>query len=147
MLRRSDDQLREDHSRRQGRAEAHAEARRHQKEVKRPKYRNRKTSIDGRTFDSKLEAARYVELKRLQEGGIISGLRCQVPFALEINGNLICKYVCDFRYVDIDGKTVTEDAKGMRTREYTLKKKLMKAIHGIEIREFRKEKSNARSPR
>ena len=147
MLRWSDDQLREYHSKRQGRAEAHAEARRHQKEVKRPKYRNRKTSIDGRTFDSKLEAARYVELKRLQEGGIISGLQCQVPFALEINGNLICKYVCDFHYVDIDGKTVTEDAKGMRTREYTLKKKLMKAIHGIEIREFRKEKPNARSPR
>ena len=147
MLRWSDDQLREYHSKRQGRAEAHAEARQHQKEVKRPKYNNRKTSIDGRTFDSKLEAARYVELKRLQEGGIISGLQCQVPFALEINGNLICKYVCDFRYVDIDGRTVTEDAKGMRTREYTLKKKLMKAIHGIEIREFRKEKPNARSPR
>lgn len=73
-------------------------------------------------------------------------MQCQVPFALEINGNLICKYVCDFRYVDIDGRTVTEDAKGMRTREYTLKKKLMKAIHGIDIHEVTKGKRNARSP-
>lgn len=104
-------------------------------------------SIDGRTFDSKLEASRYVELKRLQEGGIISGLQCQVPFALEINGNLICKYICDFRYVDIDGKMVTEDAKGDRTRVYAIKKKLMKALHGIEILEFTKRKLNARSPR
>ena len=147
MLRWSDDQLREYHSKRQGRAEANAEARQHQKEVKRPKYNNKKVSIDGRTFDSKLEASRYVELKRLQEGGIISGLQCQVPFALEINGNLICKYICDFRYVDIDGKMVTEDAKGDRTRVYAIKKKLMKALHGIEILEFTKRKLNARSPR
>ena len=150
MLRWSDDQLREYHSKRQGRAEAHAEARQHQKETKRPKYRNRKTSIDGRTFDSKLEAARYVELKRLQEGGIISGLQCQVPFALEINGNLICKYVADFVYLDVDKKRVVEDVKCGPTasrNDYRIKKKLMKAIHGIEIREFRKEKANARSPR
>ena len=37
MLRWSDDQLREYHSKRQGRAEAHDEARQPQKEGKRPK--------------------------------------------------------------------------------------------------------------
>ena len=41
MLRWTDDQLREYHGKRQGRADAHAEARQHQKEVKRPKYNNR----------------------------------------------------------------------------------------------------------
>ena len=141
MLRWSDDQLREYHSKRQGRAEAHAEARKHQKEVKRPKYRNRKTSIDGRTFDSKLEAERYVELKRLQEGGIISGLQCQVPFALEINGNLICKYVADFVYLDVDKKRVVEDVKCGPTasrNDYRIKKKLMKAVHGISVMEVKR---------
>lgn len=137
MLRLSDDQVREYHHKRQGRTEANAEARQHAKEEKRPKYRNKKVSIDGRTFDSRLEGMRYVELKRLQDTGVISSLQCQVPFSLRIGGELICKYIADFRYADIDGRVVVEDAKGMRTREYVLKKKLMKALHGIDIREFR----------
>ena len=37
--------------------------------------------------------------------------------------------------------SVVEDAKGMRTREYQIKRKLMKAIHGIEIREHRRAKN------
>lgn len=61
------------------------------------KYRNKKTTVDGKKFDSKLEARRYVELKRLEAAKVISGLRCQVPYALEVNGNLICRYVADCR--------------------------------------------------
>ena len=140
MLRWSTDELREYHQKRQGRSDAQSEARQHQKEEKRPKYNNKKVSIDGRTFDSKLEASRYVQLKRLEEGGVITGLQCQVPFALEINGHLICKYIADFAYVDIDKHRVIEDAKGMRTREYQLKRKLMRAIHGIDVIEYRREK-------
>ena len=108
-------------------------------EAARPKYRNKKTTIDGRTFDSKLEASRYVDLKRHMEGGIIFGLKCQEPFTLEVNGQLICKYIADFVYVDSDGNRVVEDAKGVRTRDYLLKKKLMRAIYGIDIKEFRRE--------
>jgi len=74
----SEDDLREYHAKRQGRAEAKQEARQHQVEARRSKYRNKKIQIDGRTFDSKLEAKRYVELKRLQEAGVISALQCQV---------------------------------------------------------------------
>ena len=105
----------------------------------RAKYGNKKVEIDGKKFDSKAEGARYVELKRLQEGGVISGLKTQEEFALPVNGALICKYRADFCYVDSDGIRVVEDVKGGPvTPVYTLKKKLMKAIHGIEIQEVRK---------
>ncbi len=105
----------------------------------RAKYGNKKVTIDGKKFDSKAEGARYVELKRLQEGGVISGLKTQEEFALPVNGALICKYRADFIYLDSDGNLVVEDVKGGPvTPVYTLKKKLMKAIHGIEIQEVRK---------
>lgn len=110
----------------------------------RAKYRNKKTTINGKTFDSKLEASRYVQLVRLQEGGVISNLKCQVRFALEINNSLICHYIADFTYRDAEFKEVVEDAKGVRTKDYVLKKKLMRAIHGIDIKEYRREKRAAR---
>lgn len=146
MLRWTEDQMREYHAKRQGKKEAQAEAKAHQKDQPRAKYRNKKMAVDGHTFDSKLEAGRYVELKRMQEAGLIFGLQTQVPFVLEVNRQLICKYVADFVYVDIDGNRVVEDAKGVRTRDYLLKKKLMRAIHGIDIREFRKGGGRAGKP-
>ena len=109
----------------------------------RAKYGNKKVAIDGRTFDSKAEAARYVELKRMQEAGLIFGLECQVTFPLVVNGELICKYIADFRYVDIEGSRITEDVKGVRTRDYRIKAKLMKALHGITIKEVCKKRKAA----
>lgn len=100
------------------------------------KYGNKKTVVDGVTFSSKREAARYGVLKLLERNGEIRALELQPPYRLEVNGTLVCKYVADFRYVDLrTGETVVEDAKGFKTREYNLKKKLVKAVHGIEIRE------------
>ena len=145
MLRWSDEQLASYRARRASREEAKRAATEIKVEPARAKYRNKRTTIDGRTFDSKLEATRYVELKRHMEGGVIFGLKCQVAFTLEVNGSLICKYVADFVYVDIDGNRVVEDAKGVRTRDYILKKKLMAAIHGIHIKEYRRERKQ--SPR
>lgn len=142
MLRWSEDQLREYHGKRQGRAEANQEARQHVKDSPRPKYRNKKTQVDGRTFDSKLEATRWVQLKKMEEAGLIFDLKCQVPFTLEVAGCLICKYVADFVYINGDGSRVVEDAKGVRTREYQIKRKLMMAIYRIDIKEFRREKTS-----
>lgn len=112
--------------------------------ARKAKYRNQKTEVGDRVFDSKLEAARFVQLKRMQEAGIICNLQCQVPFAIEVGGVLICKYIADFVYIDTDGRQVVEDAKGVRTREYIIKRKLMKAVHRIDIKEFRREKSRTR---
>lgn len=107
------------------------------------KYHNRKVQIDGILFDSAREARRYGELKLLEKGGYISGLRLQVPFELipnqkNIDGKVVerkVSYIADFVYLDREGRTVVEDSKGMKTEVYKLKKKLMRYVHGIEIKE------------
>lgn len=110
----------------------------------RTKYGNRKTELDGMTFDSRKEANRYAELKILQKSGWISDLECQHPFVLqpgfEHEGKRIqpIKYIADFTYL-CDGKTVVEDVKSPATRKdkvYQLKKKMMLYVHGIEIKEI-----------
>jgi hypothetical protein len=101
---------------------------------KRSKYGAKKASIDGITFDSTLEANRYSQLRLLEKARVISDLRLQVPYELIVNNILVAKYVADFVYFK-DGTEVVEDSKGFLTTEYRLKKKLMKAIHDIDIYE------------
>ncbi len=110
------------------------------------KYRNVKVTVDGITFDSKREAERYGELRLLQKSGAIRMLQRQYSFRLEVNGMLICVYRSDFTYEErvkavvpgLRWRWVVEDVKGVLTPVYRLKKKLMVAIHGIEIREVRR---------
>ena len=122
------------------------------------KYNNRKIIVDGITFDSKKEAARYKELKTLERAGIIQDLQRQVKYVLipaqyepsgEIytkgkekgkpkKGKLIereCAYYADFVYTE-NGKTVVEDTKGVKTPEYIIKRKLMLYVHNIKIKEM-----------
>lgn len=105
------------------------------------KYRNVKTTVDNITFDSKHEAERYKELQMLVKAGEITNLRLQVPFelipSLKINGETfrVTKYIADFVYNDKNGNEVVEDAKGMKTDVYKLKRKLMAYVHNIIIRE------------
>jgi len=47
-----------------------------------------------------------------------------------------CSYYADFDYIEKDGTHVVEDVKGMKTKEYIIKRKLMLYIHGIRIREI-----------
>lgn len=96
------------------------------------KYRNIKTEVDGITFHSKREAARYSDLKLLERAGQIKDLRIQVPFLFELNDVRICKYFADFVYRE-NGKEIVEDCKGKRTKDYMIKRKLMKAFFAIEI--------------
>jgi hypothetical protein len=98
------------------------------------KYGARKTEVDGITFDSAKEAKRYGELKLLERAGEIAELELQPKYDLTVKGQKVCTYKADFRYFE-HGCEVVEDVKGMRTPVYRLKKKLMKACHGIEIRE------------
>lgn len=107
------------------------------------KYHNTKVKVDGITFDSKREAARWQELKLLEKAGKIRGVRRQVRYRLIPQQKMSdgrherpVDYVADFVYVDCgDGATVVEDAKGMKTKDYIIKRKLMKYVHGVEIRE------------
>lgn len=101
-----------------------------------PKYRNKKTSVDGIRFDSKREANRYMELKLLERAGIIKGLKRQVPYILidKSRYGRAIKYVADFVYLE-NGQLVVEDVKGVRTPVYKLKKRLMAEVYGIEVKE------------
>lgn len=116
------------------------------------KYRNRKVEIDGIRFDSVREARRYQELKLLEKAGAIQNLELQkkyilIPAQRECNvtegtskpkkGRVIereTSYKADFTYTE-NGRTVVEDVKGMKTKEYILKRKLMLYVHGIRIKE------------
>ena len=118
----------------------------------RAKYHNRKITRDGVTFDSRKEFRRYEELMLLQQAGEITNLRRQVKFVLiptqrepskigtrggVKKGKLLereCAYVADFVYSE-NGKTVVEDTKGLRTKDYIIKRKLMLRVYGIRIRE------------
>lgn len=106
-------------------------------EKTRSKYGAVKTELDGITFDSKAEAKRYAELRILARAGLISDLKLQPKFPLEVNGLVVATYIADFSYRDGTQGVVVEDVKSAPTRTdvYLLKKKLMKALHGIEIAE------------
>lgn len=101
------------------------------------KYHNVIVNYDGHRFMSKAEGKRYLELKALERGGIISNLELQPRYPIVVNGLKICTYVADFRYVDVaKGETVIEDVKGVLTAVYRLKKKLLQAVLGLEIQEI-----------
>ncbi len=101
---------------------------------KRNKYGAVRTTIDGITFHSKKEAARYEVLRDMLRDGKITDLRLQVSHQITVNGFKVCRYISDFEYTE-DGKPIVEDVKGRITDVYRLKKKLMAACLGIEIRE------------
>ena len=116
------------------------------------KYGNKKTTVDGITFDSLKEAKRYKELSLMERAGMIQDLQMQVKYILIPaqrepdtvgarggirKGKLIereCTYVADFVYKE-NGQTVVEDTKGFRTKDYLLKRKMLLFFHGIKIKE------------
>ena len=99
------------------------------------KYRNIKTAVDGVVFDSQKEARRYGELRLMERAGQIHDLALQPRFPIVINGVKVCTYVADFSYHDQQDRKFYEDVKGMLTPMYRLKKKLVKAVYGVEITE------------
>jgi hypothetical protein len=107
--------------------------------VRRSKYGNQSTGLDGRRFDSKREAKRFAELKLLQMAGKVRQLQCQVRFRIDVNDEHVCDYIADFCYEEMDGSgdwfAIVEDVKGCRTEVYKLKRRLMSAVHGVQIRE------------
>ena len=102
------------------------------------KFGNRKVKTEEGTFDSEMEYTRWLHLKLLQQAGHITNLRRQVSYVFLHNNILIGTYKADAVYEE-EGVEIVEDVKGVRTAVYQLKKKMMRAFHGITIREIGKE--------
>lgn len=107
----------------------------------RSKYGNTRTRVGELAFDSKAEAAEWVKLSALARKGVIRNLTRQVSYLLTVNGVDVCTYRSDFEWDEVEGTTpemrhVVSDKKGYRTREYLIKKRLMKACYGIDVREL-----------
>lgn len=105
------------------------------------KYRNNKIKVNGVTFDSQKEYARYLELKLLERAGEITDLETQKEFLLIPNqeGEKKVTYRADFYYKTKDGKVVVEDVKSAATKKekaYVIKRKLMLHVHNIKITEI-----------
>ena len=109
----------------------------------RSKYGNVKTEVNGVKYDSKKEAKRAQELEVQERLGLITNLERQKKFVLQPSFKFLGKtireiaYVADFVYIE-NGVQVVEDVKSPATRKnpiYTLKKKMMMYVHGIEVKE------------
>lgn len=108
---------------------------------------HRKVPYDGFVFDSPLEKDRYVQLKLLEEKGLITDLKVHPRFFfknpatgeyLKIrsqgypNGRKVW-YEGDFSYRT--GKEfVVEDTKGFDTQEARLKRAMCELFHGFKVR-------------
>lgn len=97
------------------------------------KYHARKTKCtNGHIHDSSKEAARCNELHLLQKAGAISRLQIQVRYELiparkyaDMSDERSCDYIADFVYNDGEN-LIIEDTKGRKTKEYIIKRKLLK---------------------
>ena len=119
------------------------------------KYHNRKITVNGETFASTKEYKRFCELSLLEKAGAITELRKQVRYELiptqyetferygkkgqRLKDGQRCierevDYVADFVYKE-NGTEIVEDTKGVRTKDYVIKRKLMLYVHGIWVRE------------
>lgn len=92
----------------------------------------------GRVHASAAEARRCDELHLLQRLGAIRELQAhpQPSWSLDVGGEHVGRYTADWRYVDAEtGRTVVEDYKGMPpSRDVVLRLKLMRGLHGIDVR-------------
>jgi hypothetical protein len=105
------------------------------KPAKKPKYRNVPCVIDGIRFQSTKEGAYYAKLKVREKLGEVSAVELQTPFALVgPDGLLISTYKADFCFWDHTADRFRViDVKGVETKEFRIKKRLMKSLKGIEV--------------
>ena len=95
------------------------------------KYNARKTTVCGRTFDSKREADVYLDLLSRKQAGEIVRIGFQPSYTLlaGFKDNTGKKqkpitYTADFFVTYADGHSEVIEVKGVKTRDYQLRKKL-----------------------
>ena len=113
--------------------------------VKRSKYgvspKNERT-YNGKLYMSKLECNYRKHLDLLIRASNpkerVVKIEEQVVYEIVVNHKKICKYLLDFRVTYGDGRVECVDTKGVLTAIYRLKKKLLLATLGIEIKEVKR---------
>ena len=93
-----------------------------------------RTENDGIKFDSKAESRYYSKLKRARDHGDLLFFLRQVPFHLP--GGI--RYVVDFVEFWKDGEVKFTDVKGMETKDFIMKKKIVESLYPIEINVVKK---------
>ena len=93
------------------------------------KFGAKKTVRDGIKFPSKLEALYYDRLKLLQMAGEVVFFLRQVPFHLP--GGVT--YRVDYQVFYAAGNVEFIDVKGLETRAFIDKKKMVESLYPIEI--------------
>lgn len=105
------------------------------KQIRRNKYNNQKTVVDGITFDSKKEAKYYSMLKILKQAGEIKDFGLQPRYELQPafkkNGVKYrpITYIADFVITNNDGTTEIVDVKGVETQVFKIKQKLFEYMY------------------
>ena len=90
----------------------------------------------GHVHPSRKEARRCAELHVLQRAGQISDLVREPVFTFEVEGRPVvhdngqrARFRPDFQYRRADGQLVVEDSKGVRVRDWPLRKALFRACY------------------
>jgi hypothetical protein len=101
------------------------------------KYKSQKIVIDGYTFDSKVEAKYYEQLKEAKAKGMIQSFELQPQYELikkftdaEGKKHRAIKYKADFAVYQFDGSVWVIDIKGMATETAKLKRKMFLSKYG-----------------
>jgi hypothetical protein len=107
------------------------------------KYKAERVTVDGITFDSKREASRWLFLKDRERAGEIKDLKRQVRVPLlgrydklRTRKGYDMRITIDFSYIEEStGARVYEDAKGVPTRDYEVRRAVAVAqgIHIVEV--------------
>ena len=99
------------------------------------KYRNHKVEVDGMKFDSQHEADVYQELMLRVKAGELRIVLRQIPFPLPGGIRYIADFVTIAPDMRIEGVYDAKSPITKKDRVYINKKKQMKAVWDIEIRE------------
>lgn len=92
------------------------------------KYGAVPTFLAGIRYDSKVEAAHGAKLELLQKAGEVLSFERQVKIPLEVNGELVTTFRCDFLVHYADGRHVYEEVKGVIAAHSRIKMALFRAL-------------------
>ena len=93
------------------------------------KFNNVPTRHNGTSYDSRLEARYAAHLDILKRGGEIQDWTLKRTFRLDVNGKHVCKFTPDFFVIGKHGREEIHETKGIATRDFMIRWKLMQALY------------------